>query len=183
MRMTDLSGKNVGRSVLPRPTAALRNAAVIFALLLSAFSCSSIDCPIQTSVEVKYQVCQFEAGEVVGDTLADTLFVLTRISNGKDTVLLNRGIDLTTFSLPVSYQRPADTLTIVLAHKTGVWTADTVWMQKDDIPHFESVDCPAHFFHRITAVRSTHHGIDSIAIGNPSVTYDPEITNINISFK
>ena len=49
---------------------------------------------------------------------------------------------------------------------------DTVWVKKDDIPHFESVDCNASFFHRLTDVRYTHHFIDSIVIKNPSVDYE-----------
>jgi len=64
-----------------------------------------------------------------------------------------------------------------------VWTLDTVWLKKEDIPHFESVDCSAHFFHQLTAVRSTHDGIDSLVLDNPSVTYDTGVTNIKIFFK
>ena len=65
---------------------------------------------------------------------------------------------------------------------TGV-TLDTVWIKKEDIPHFESVDCSAHYFHVLTAVRSTHLVIDTVIIKNPSVTYDPSADNIHIHFK
>lgn len=156
---------------------------MLFALLLSLFSCSSIDCPVQTTVAVKYQICQYQGSEAVADTLADTLSVWILRSNGKDSLIMNRGVGLTTFSLPVSYQHPEDMLVMLVARKTGVWSVDTVWLQKDDIPHFESVDCPAHFFHQLTAVRSTHNAIDTIAINNPSVSFDSDITNINVSFK
>ena len=49
---------------------------------------------------------------------------------------------------------------------------DTVWIKKDDYPHFESVDCNTTFFHTLTNVRYTRNYIDSIVINNPSVTYD-----------
>ena len=49
---------------------------------------------------------------------------------------------------------------------------DTVWIRKENYPHFESVDCSASFFHTITAVRTTHRFIDTLVVNNPSVTYD-----------
>ena len=40
------------------------------------------------------------------------------------------------------------------------------------MPHFESVDCHATYFHHITELKTTHHGIDSITIQNREVSYD-----------
>ena len=116
-------------------------------------------------------------------TLTDTLWVFTERSDGNDTLLLNRGVGIKSFSLPVSYSHPEDVLLFVVADTSGVYTLDTVWVKKDDIPHFESVDCSAHFFHRLTAVRSTHEGIDSITIVNPNVDYDTNTTHLHIYFK
>ncbi|MBQ9668811.1 MAG: alpha amylase [Prevotella sp.] len=119
----------------------------------------------------------------MGDTLKDTLWIWTPRADGTDTLLLNRGVGLTEFSLPVSYQRPVDTLVCFIADTSHVWTIDTIFLSKTDTPHFESVDCNAHFFHRLTAVSSTHRGIDTVFINQPSVTYDQSQTHLHIHFK
>ena len=51
-------------------------------------------------------------------------------------------------------------------------TTDTVWVEKQNLPHFESVDCNPAMFHTIKGVRTTHHAIDSIKINNDKVTYN-----------
>ncbi len=154
----------------------------IFQLSLCMSACSSIDCPVQNTVEVYYGIYTYENGVEVADTLNDTLYIWTQREDGKDT-LLNRYVGKTAFSLPPSYSHPEDMLVFYLVDTANVWTLDTVWIQKNDIPHFESVDCAAHFFHELTAVRSTHRGIDTIFINNPSVTYDPSVVNFHIHFK
>ena len=147
---------------------------LLYATAAFLLACSSIDCPIETKVVVYYSV---------PDTLRyDTLTVTTRKAGGKDTTLLNRLVGNVSFSLPVSYSQPEDTLVFHIADTLGVVTTDTVWMKKDNIPHFESVDCAAHFFHRITDIRSTHSGIDTLFIVNPSVTYETT-GNLQIHFK
>ena len=146
-------------------------------------ACSSIDCPVQNTVTVNYGLYRMDGTELVNDTLADTLYVWTPRADGKDTLIMNRGVNLHAFSLPISYQHPEDTLVFLRANTEGMWTLDTVWLKKDDIPHFESVDCPTHFFHRLTAVRCTHRGLDSITIANPSVTYDSSPTHLRLYFK
>lgn len=155
----------------------------LFVFLLFITACSSIDCPVQNTIAVYYKICSFDNGEEVTDTLNDTLYVWTQRSDGKDTLLLNRGVNITSFSLPPSYSHPEDMLVFYVVDTAHVWTLDTVWLKKNDIPHFESVDCSAHFFHELTAVRSTHRGIDTIIINNPSVTYDPTVVNLHIHFK
>jgi hypothetical protein len=160
----------------------MRNLIPLFSFLILA--CSSIDCPVQNTVAVYYAVgYEDELGERVTETFGDTLWIWSQRSDGQDTLLLNRGTGLETFQLPVSYQHPEDILIFAIADTLYNVTVDTVWMKKDDIPHFESVDCAAHFFHRITAVRSTHVRIDTITIQNPSVNYDPTVTNLLIHFK
>lgn len=151
-----------------------------FTLILSAVACSSIDCPIATTVAVNYGF--YDASEAQ-DTLDDTLSVWTQRSDGTDTLLFNKGVRQTALTLPVSYQRPEDILIFRIADTSHVVTLDTVWIKKEDIPHFESVDCAAHFFHTLTAVRSTHRGIDTITISNPSVTYDTSVEHLRIRFK
>lgn len=142
-------------------------------------ACSSIDCPVQNTVRVQYAI-RDDNGMT---KMNDTLWVLSQRSDGSDTLLLNRSSGISSFSLPVSYAHPEDVLLFVIADTAGVYTLDTLWLKKDDIPHFESVDCSAHFFHRITAVRSTHESIDSVTIANPLVDYDSSRTHLYIYFK
>ena len=156
---------------------------ITYHLSLITSSCSSIDCPVQNTVAVYYNLKQYNsAGELIADTLKDTLWVWTQRSDGKDT-LLNCYTDKTSFSLPISYQYPEDMLVFAIKDTLLTWTLDTVWLKKDDMPHFESVDCPTHFFHELTGVRCTHDGIDSVVISNPSVTYTTDANNINIFLK
>ncbi len=151
--------------------------------ILFLFACSSIDCPVKNTVAVYYDVKQYDdEGELIADTLKDTLWVWTQRSDGKDT-LMNRLVDKTRFSLPISYQHPEDVLIFAIRDTSLVITLDTVWLKKEDIPHFESVDCAAHYFHELTSVRCTHNGIDSLVLHTSSVTYDDAVTNLQIFFK
>lgn len=143
-------------------------------------ACSTISCPVQNVVAVNYGIHDADDAET---KLSDTLWIWTPRSDGSDTLLLNRGVGLSSFSLPVSYAHPEDTLVFLLADTLGLWALDTVWVKKNDVPHFESVDCSAHYFHHLTNVRSTHMGIDTIKINNPSVTYDQNTTHLFIRFK
>ncbi len=155
-----------------------------FMLTAMAFmACSSIDCPVENTVAVRYGVYSTDGIDEVADTLHDTLWVWTQRADGNDTLLLNRGVNMTAFSLPVSYQRPADTLIFLIVDTNQVWTLDTVVVGKEDTPHFESVDCNAHFFHRLTSVASTHRAIDTVFINQPSVNYDQTATHLHIHFK
>ena len=135
--------------------------------LLVMFSCSSIDCPVQNVVSVQYEI-RDKAGEAL--SITDSLSVISERKDGQY-VSLNRLIGKSAFSLPISYSHPEDVL--FFCFKDSVKTlVDTVWIKKDDIPHFESVDCSAAFFHELTNVRHTHNAIDSLVIVNTSVNYD-----------
>lgn len=154
---------------------------LLFLVLASALvlGCTSIDCPASMKVCTNYKVGLSETS----DTLHDTLSVWTRRQNGTDTLILNRLTNRTAFQLPISYQRPEDTLMFAFYPKSGERQVDTVWLKKEDIPHFESVDCNPSFFHRIEAMRSTHHVIDTIIINRSSVDYDTTAIHFRISFK
>lgn len=131
------------------------------------YSCSSIDCPVQNTVSAVYHLYNAKGERV---TLIDTLDIVTVRRDGTDTLLLNKAVDISSFSLPMGYSNAEDTLVLRL---TNLQIEDTVWIQKKNTLHFESVDCSASYFHTITAVRSTHHFIDSLVVKNPSVNYDP----------
>jgi hypothetical protein len=153
------------------------------AFLVFLAACSTIDCPVQNKVAVNYAVKTIVGGVEVNDTLKDTLYVWSTRSDGDDTLIFNSGINISSFSLPVSYTHPEDKLVFCLVDTNKVAAIDTVWLKKEDIPHFESVDCSAHFFHTLTAIRSTHKAIDTIFINNLKVNYDPSVDHIHIHFK
>lgn len=156
---------------------------LLFVVVAFLAACSSIDCPVQNKVAVNYTVMSYKNGVEVADTLKDTLYIWTQRSDGTDTLLYNRGVNTHSFSLPISYAHPEDMLVFCVVDTNSVITADTVWIKKDDIPHFESVDCSAHFFHQMTAIRSSHRAIDTIFINNSSVNYDSSVDHIHIHFK
>ena len=136
--------------------------------MLALCACSSIDCPVQHTVQSYYAI--YDSNQKA-DTLRDTLYVFAHRTKRSDTLLLNGAPNKTAFSLPVSHTHPEDTLFFFFRNLP--WQAvDTVWLKKENIPHFESVDCSASYFHRITAIRSTHNAIDSITINNSMIDYD-----------
>ena len=138
-------------------------------------SCSTIDCPVNSLVETKYEFYS-STGETL--TLLDTLTVVTARQDGIDTVF-NKGSNISSFSLPISYSHPEDVF--VFRFKGDGWqTADTVWIKKEDYPHFESVDCNPLFYHDLTAVKCTHNLLDSIVFKNPSVTNDNQVVHLYI---
>ena len=149
-----------------------------FSFLIS--SCSTIDCPVQNSVLVQYEI-RDKAGEAL--SITDSLSVVSTRVDGKNvlldittlqdgnTIVLNKLVGRSAFSLPISYSHPEDSLYFCFKDSVKL-VVDTVWIKKDDIPHFESVDCAAAFFHELTDVRYTHNAIDSLVLVNRSVTYD-----------
>ena len=147
---------------------------LVYLLLVALLvACSSVDCPIDSTVTTLYQIRNSDGTELA---LTDTMTVTSTRSDGKDTVLYNKAIDVTEFTLPISYSHPEDVLVFSFdnSNNGNLHVTDTVWVKKNDYPHFESVDCNTQFFHTITDVRYTCNYIDSIVINNPSVTYDSQ---------
>jgi len=104
-------------------------------------SCSSIDCPVNNVVATRYRFYNTDGDSLI---LMDTLSVTSVRKDGTDTLILNRNVGKASFQLPISYSHPEDILVFNVYNGTmSVW--DTVWVKKDDIPHFESVDCNASF--------------------------------------
>lgn len=149
--------------------------------LLLAVSCSSIDCPMNSLVYTQYQLLD-AVGRV--DTLRDTLTISTTRIDGRDSVLINKDVNITSFSIPISYSQDQDVFYLELRDSLGnLPLMDTVTVTKEDIPHFESADCPPSFFHEITGVSSTNNAIDSVVVNNPDVNYDTSKKHFNIYFK
>lgn len=145
-------------------------AAILIVAALAA--CTSIDCPVQNLVYTNYFLKK--PGGSDADTLGtDTLWIKTTRVNGTDTLVQN-GLcgDVTTFTMYISYTQPEDVFVTLLCDTSGNALLDTIRIKKDNIPHFESVDCQASYFHNITAVSVTHNAFDSIVIHQPRVDYD-----------
>lgn len=158
----------------------MRKVIVALLALLAMAACSSVDCPLNHRVYTSYRLYQPDG---TPDTLGvDTLWILTTRANGTDSVLLNRlcGPSVTGFELPVSYTQPEDTFLVMLADTLGYYYPDSIFVRKENLPHFESVDCQASFFHRITSVRCMGNIIDSIVITNSDVNYDASTEHIRI---
>lgn len=155
----------------------LRAFAISLAALTALSGCTSIDCPLNNTIYTKYLL----AGNMT--TLEDTLTISTTRHNGTDSVLINRDIHIEEFSLPVSYQAVEDVLYFEITPEGQATTTDTVKVRKEDLPHFESVDCSPTMFHVIQSVETTHHRIDSIVINNKNVNYDASKAHFLIYFK
>ncbi|MGI6242845.1 MAG: DUF6452 family protein [Prevotella sp.] len=143
---------------------------ILTVILLAA--CSSVDCPLNNTVYANYKLM----GKVT--TLPDTLTISTPRLDGFDTILINKQVNTDSFYLPMSYGQDVD---ILYFHTNTL--LDTVWIEKTNQPHFESVDCGLNYFHTITGVRSTHNAIDSIVINKKEVTYDISQQHFYIYFK
>jgi len=153
-----------------------------FTFLLFLTACSSIDCPVQNLVKTQYALMDAYDNPDILDT--DTLNIWTRRVDGTDTLVLNSLCgEASTFSLPISYTQPEDIFFLRLSTIEKVSYQDTIYIKKENYPHFESVDCQAAYFHDITAVTTTHHVIDSIVIKYPKVNYDVKRTHYYIYFK
>lgn len=152
----------------------MRKLLPLFILFVMA-SCASIDCPINSTVYIRSAL----RGDVV--TLKDTLTIALYRTAG-DTTLFNRGINTTTFDLPVTYSDATDTWVLDMKDEQGIVRRDTIHLTKTNQSHFESVDCPPTFFHTIIGVTHTKNTIDSIVINNQNVNYDNTKDHLYIYF-
>lgn len=146
---------------------------------LTLYGCSSIDCPLNNRVYATYKL----AGDIT--TIPGTLTVSTPLSEaeGNDSVLINMLADKDSIALPMSYARPKDTFYFTIEQEDGNITTDTITVSKNDIPHFESIDCNPAIFHDITDVEYTTNAIDLIKINNNKVTYHAAKANFLIYLK
>lgn len=128
-------------------------------------ACDSIDCTLNNTVECKMTFYNAEGKAVA---LADTL---TITAAGTDSVLYNRGIRVSSVSLPLSYYKDRDTLTLHI-YGQDYAIEEQLIIEKSNYEHFESLDCPVKMFHTINGVSSTHTVIDSVRIASPLVQYD-----------
>lgn len=157
----------------------MRKLLVVIASTLAVAACTSIDCPVDNTVSTTYGLYTSD-GEP--DTLTDTLTIYTTTASGEEYIVLNQDYDITSISIPISYTNEGDTFIFIRNGETVV-AYDSVVITKENIPHFESVDCQVSYFHNITGVYWTSGGIDSIVIHNPYVSYDTSVEHLYIYFK
>ena len=170
----------------------MRKIIVMCLIGIAVAACTSIDCPVNNSVRTYYALLKADGKP---DTLnKDTMWVWTQRIDGIDTVISRQiqgnlelncffGTSAYAFDLPISYTQPEDVLCLLIRSSTGKRHYDTIRIKKENIPHFESVDCQASYFHTITDVSTTHHVVDSIVINNPHVNYDQNTTHFKLYLK
>ena len=134
---------------------------VVF-MVLAMMGCTSLDCPLNNTVYTKYKL--------MGDnkTLKDTLTISTKKIAGTDSVLINKDVNVDSFSLPMSYSQDEDVLFFEIHTLSKQVFKDTVTVSS--------------FFHTITDVKTTHNYIDSIVINQKEVNYDASKAHFYIYF-
>lgn len=152
---------------------------VAMLMMLGVSACSSIDCPLNNTVYTNYKLMKTD---IVPDTLRDTLNIWVVRPGMTDSIIINRNLNTMSLKLPISFTNDVDVLCFQRKNGAGLMCIDTVRIAKTNTPHFESVDCAPNYFHEITAVTTTHNGIDSIAIKHKTVDYDAK-DNFYIYFK
>ena len=126
-------------------------------------ACDSIDCTLYNSVDMFCNL--YQDGKPA--SLADTL---TITAAGTDSVLLNRKVGAYKFQLPLSYYGDTDSIVLTVRGK-DYEVADTIFVTKTNMVHFESPDCPATMFHKITSVSCTHEFIQAVVLVSEDINY------------
>lgn len=161
----------------------MRKVIIIGMFVVALAACTSIDCPVENLVYTNFELRK--ADGTVDDLGSDTVWIWTKRVDGTDTVLVNGlcGSSASTFTLDISYTDPEDVFYLYMHTLEDDHYLDTFRIKKENYPHFESVDCQAAYFHKLTAATTTHHVLDSITIQHANVNYDVSHTHLFIYFK
>lgn len=149
---------------------------LLFIAVTIMVGCTTFNCPLNNTVYTKYKL----GGDI--KKLKDTLTISTTRIAGTDSVLINRDVNVDSFMLPISYSQPEDILYFEMRDTLHHIYIDTIKVQKENFPHFESTDCGPSYFHKITGVTTTHNRIDSIVINHKDVNYDATKAHFIIYF-
>lgn len=151
---------------------------LVLSVLTSAVltSCSSVDCPLNNTV---YATWTFEYPDG-RQKLADTLDIYLQV-NGKDTLVANRLIGVSSVNLPMSYYNEADTLTLEL-RANGQHAYEQIIVKKSNIQHFNSPECGVWVEHYISGTENEGMILDSLRIRNSKVD-NYEVENIRLYLK
>ncbi len=148
-------------------------------ILAAGTSCETYDCPLNNVV---YSTYTFYAVTDEGDVAVSILDTLTITAAGTDSILINQLQNGSSVELPVSYTAPTDTLVLHFTDTLQHTRRDTIWIDKENYPHYESPNCPTAMFHYVTATRWTSWLIDSVTIVNPNINYNAS-ENFRIYFR
>ena len=157
----------------------MKNLLYILVSVLTISACSSVDCPLNNRV---YSKSGFYVHGDTAKSIADTLTVNLRV-NGKDTIILNKKTGAHDIQLPVSFLNNGDTLALVVNNTDGFSVTDSIYMEKTNELHFESVECGPCYFHEIVSVRSTNNFIDSVVVKKKTLDYDLSAEHMYIYLK
>ena len=137
-------------------------------------ACTNIECPLNNTVYATYNI--YGTDSLKSFSITDTLTVT---AVGTDSVLYNKGIGISTFTLPMSYTGAADTLLFTWTDTSGNTGTDTLVIAHTNRVHFESLDCNTTVFHTVTGVKwsvseasSSPMQIDSVEVINPEIDYN-----------
>lgn len=156
---------------------------LVGSLLLSMpGGCTNIDCPLDNRVVMTLGFMASSTQKTLA--LTDTLSVYG-LKNGSEQLLFNKGIAITTMTLPLNHAADKDTLLFTFANGS-VKDTDTLIVHHSRQIHFESLDCPASTFHTIRSLEwkprntsSSLLSIDSVTISNPNVQYE-DVENLKV---
>lgn len=150
-------------------------------LLLNIHSCTEVECPIDSVVVMTCGI--YDADSKGKYELRETLTVTPL---GKDTVLLNSATGVKDFVLPLRIVENCDTMLFHFTDEWGQNATDTLFISHENMPHFESVECPTTYFHKLTEVTfsndrglSSRIKIDSVNIIRDLVDYN-DVENIQV---
>ena len=161
----------------------MRKLLYLFSILvgLDFSSCTEVECPLDSVVVM---TCGLYDAETKAElTLPQTLTIKPF---GKDTVLLNTARNIHDFILPLKLGETADTMLLCFTDEWDGVSTDTLVLNHENMPHFESVECPATIFHKLTSIEwmadkngACNVAIDSVAIVRNLVDYN-DVENIQI---
>lgn len=142
---------------------------LICILTVTIISCDSNDCPLNNVV---YSTYGFYVNTADGEAKVSVMDTLTVVVAGTDSILINRMYEMSSIELPVSYTSGTDTLVFRFTNKNKETFEDSVFIDKENIPHYESPDCPTAMFHYITGIRTTHTLIENAIVVHPNINYN-----------
>lgn len=152
------------------------------ALTLCMFSCTSIDCPLDSVVVM---TLSFHDSELEEET---ALPCTLNIEAPRAGLLFNTGTDIKSLQLPLNTGSFVDTLYLKLSDNDRE-CVDTLYVNHTNESHFEAMDCPGAVFHRISSLQFLPHPtdgefpvtIDSVSIIRPLVDYN-DVENVRIYY-
>ncbi len=149
--------------------------------LLSLPSCTEVECPLDSVVVMTCGLYDADSHEKL--SLSQTLSITPA---GRDTIMLNAARDIQSFVLPLKMGATCDTMVFHFSDASQRTAFDTIYIHHENLPHFESVECPSTIYHKLKNVTWGNDKdselattIDSVVIVRPLVDYN-DVENIQI---